>query len=234
MNAPQTVLRTVSRVPLVLLVPVVVVGAAVVGIGALVTKLGPQRDGTPAPPGTPQLGSRLPVALWPSDGNEGRVASGPAGWRAMAERLYHRDTRIDDGARARAVVIADRGHRDADARRAIALEAHVLRGSYDPSLVAAAWLHPLGGALEPRLRDLAAFGIGEPTLAVLRASAALAADPDLSPTWRRELGVDIVRPEITEALIAQTSPARRDWLWAVLLQLAESRVLARQALRRGA
>jgi hypothetical protein len=152
----------------------------------------------------------------------------------MATRLYHRDTRIDDAARARAIVIAERGRGEADARRAVALEAHVLRGDYDPAVVAAAWLHPVGGGLEPRLREYSEFGVGAATIDALRARAALAADPDLSRTWRRELGLDVVHPEVTDAIVAETPVAGRDHLWAVLLELAELRVHARQPLRRGA
>ncbi|CAN5261307.1 hypothetical protein BH11ACT3_BH11ACT3_23210 [soil metagenome] len=228
--------KTIGRMPLVLLIPVVVGGAVAVGVGALVTRLGPQRDGTPAPAGTLQLTSRLPISLWPSDGSEPRVEHGLRGWRAMAARLYHRDTRIDDAARARAVVIAEHPRREVDARREIALEAHILRGSYEPALIAAAWLHPMSRDSESRLRDLAAFGLSDLACATLRASARLDADPELSANWRRELGMQVVRPEVTEAIVGEVAlaPDRRAMLWAVILELAESRVSARQVLRRGA
>jgi hypothetical protein len=227
-----SLVKTIGRMPLVLLIPVVVGGAVAVGVGALVTKLGPHRDGTPAPAGTLQLTSRLPIGLWPSDGTEPRVERGVRGWRAMTARLYHRDTRIDDAARARAVVIAEHSRREVDARREIALEAHILRGSYDPSLIAAAWLHPMGRELESRLGDLAAFGVSELARETLRASARLDASPELSAGWRREFGMQVVRPEVTDEIVGDVAPDRLALLWAVIIELAESRVSARQVLSR--
>jgi hypothetical protein len=209
-------------------VPLIVLGgltAAAVGIAALVDRFGSRPSTPPAPDGTPQVGSRLPIALWPSNGAEPMVDRGPRGWREMVAALYHRDTSVDDAARARAIVVAEYPRREQDTRRAIALEAHVLRNNYEPALVAAAWLHPLR---KVSLDDLATFGIGESALATLRAAAQMDAHPEIIAVWRRELGVDVVNPQVTEAIIAETPPQRYGMLWAVLLDLAADRVLARQ------
>lgn len=214
------------------MLPVVIVaavGAAAVGVAALIDRAA-GRDPSPAAPGTPQVASRLPVALWPSDGTEPIVEHSLRGWRELASVLYHRDTAVDDAARARAVVIAQFPRRAQDARRENALEAHVLRGDYDPALLAAAWLHPLTPGI--RLDDLAAFGIGPVALDTLRACARLDADPELEGMWRREFGVDVVRPQITDAIVADTPPDRLGMLWALLLSLAAERVAARQLLAR--
>jgi hypothetical protein len=205
-------------------------GAAAVGIAAIVERVAGARDQTPAPPGTPQVGARLPVALWPSDGTEPMVEHGPRGWRELVEALYHRDTVVDDAARARAIVIAQFPRRAQDARREIALEAHVLRDGYDPALIAAAWLHPLTPGMS--LDDLARFGIGATTLEVLRCAALLDTEPELEHQWRREFGVDIVRPQVTGEIIADTPPERLGMLWALLLSLAAERVEARHLLAR--
>jgi len=214
------------------LLPVLIVavaGAAAVGIAAVADRIALSRfDRTPAAPGTPQIGSRLPVALWPSDGTEPIVEHGLRGWRELLGVLYHRDTDVDDAARARAVVIAQLPRRTQDARREAALEAHVLRGGYEPALIAAAWLHPLTTGMS--LEDLAAFGIGTATLDILAAAARLDADPDLESTWRREFGMDVVRPQVTDEMIADTAPDRLGMLWAVLLSLAAERVAARHPL----
>jgi hypothetical protein len=214
------------------MLPVVIVaavGAAAVGVAALIDRAA-GRDPSPAAPGTPQVPSRLPVALWPSDGTEPIVEHSLRGWRELASVLYHRDTAVDDAARARAVVIAQFPRRAQDARRENALEAHVLRGDYDPALLAAAWLHPLTPGIG--LDDLAAFGIGPVALDTLRACARLDAEPELEGMWRREFGVDVVRPQITDAIVADTPPDRLGMLWALLLSLAAERVAARQLLAR--
>ena len=208
--------------------PIVIIGGVVVvaaGAVALVERLiDARRDHSAAAPGTPQVAARLPIALWPSDGSEPIVSHGLRGWREMVAALYHRDTAVDDAALARAVVIAEHPRREQDVRREIALEAHVLRGAYEPSLIAAAWLRPLRGI---RLEDLLALGVHEATLSVLDAAARLDADPGLSATWRRELGIDNVRPEVTAQIVSETGTERRGMLWAVLLELAAERLTAR-------
>lgn len=208
---------------------VAAVGAAAVGVAALADRLA-GRVVTPAPPGTPQVASRLPVALWPSDGSEPVVEHSLRGWRELAAVLYHRDTAVDDAARARAVVIAQFPRRAQDARREIALEAHVLRGGYDPALLAAAWLHPLTPGMT--LDDLAAFGIGAVALDTLRACARIDAEPELKHMWRREFGVDVVRPQITPGMFRDTPDDRLGMLGALLLSLAAERVEARHLLVR--
>jgi hypothetical protein len=208
--------------------PIVIVGGAVVaaaGVVALVERVADRRrDHRPAPDGTPRIEGRLPVSLWPSSGSEPVVPRTLGGWREMLVALYHRDTVVDDAARARAVVIAQYPRREQDARRQAALEAHVLLGAYEPALIAAAWLHPLKGI---RIDDLASLGMSPATLATVRAVQQLDADPELIGTWRRELGIDVVRPEITARIVADTEPERLGMLWAVLLDLAESRIAAR-------
>lgn len=216
-----------AAIPILVIGGLVAAGAAAVAIVDRIS--GARHDGTPAAPGTPQVSARLPIGLWPSDGSEPMVEHGPRGWREMTDALYHRDTTVDDAARARAIAIAELPRRDQDARREIALEAHVLRGEYEAALVAAAWLHPVDPM---RLDDLARFGLGENTLATLRAAARLAAEPELEAGWRREFGIDVVRPQVTGAMIADTAPERLGMLWALLLGLAAERVVTRQALHR--
>jgi hypothetical protein len=215
------------------ILPVLIVTAAAaiaVGVAAVVDRVAESRhDRTPAPPGTLQLGGRLPIGLWPSDGTEPLVAHGLGGWREMLVALYHRDTVVDDAARARAIVIADRPRREQDARRELALEVHVLRGTYEPALVAAAWLGPLDPGT--RIDDLTVFGIGELTMQTLSAGARLDADPELFTTWRREFGVDVVQPRVTDEIVAATAPERRGMLWALLVDLARERVAQRQLIR---
>src|SRR5262249_27755240 len=159
---------------------------------------------------------RLPVGLWPSTGSEPVVPHSLGGWRELLVALYHRDTVIDDAARARAVAIAQFPRREQDARRELALEAHVLLRAYEPALIAAAWLTPRKGI---RLEDFAAFGLSEAALATVRAVERLDAEPELVATWRRELGIATVRPDVTPDLVAETSPERLGMLWAVLLDL---------------
>lgn len=219
---------TGARGRVVPLLIVAAAGAAAVGVAALVDRFASVRDTPPAPPGTPQVGSRLPIALWPADGTEPMVTHDLRGWRELAGAIYHRDTAIDDAARARAVVIAQFPRRAQDARREIALETHVLRGGYDPAPIAAAWLHPLTPGMS--LDDLAAFGLGSVALDTLRACARIDADPELEHMWRREFGVDVVQPQITGDMIAETPADRRGMLWALLLTLAAERVEARHLL----
>lgn len=212
--------------------PLIVLGgllAAGLGAIAIVERItDSRRDRTPAPPGTPQVEGRLPIALWPSDGSEPMVPHGPAGWREMLASLYHRDTTVDAAARARAVAFATLPRREQDARREVALEAHVLRGTYEPALIAAAWLHPLPAGARPD--DLLSFGIDATSLEAVSASARLDADGDLEAVWRREFGMDVVRPQVTDEMIAETGSGRLGMLWALLLGLAAERVAVRQAL----
>lgn len=214
-----------AAIPILILGGLVAVG---VGAAAIVERIiDSRRDHEPAAPGTRQVGARLPIGLWPSDGSEPMVAHGPSGWREMLAALYHRDTVVDEAARARAVVFAELPRREQDARREVALEAHVLRGVYEPALIAASWLRPLG-AMRPQ--DLAAFGIGETALAAVQASSRLDREPDLSAAWRREFGIDVARPQITDEIVAETGADDRGRLWAVLLELADERVTARHAV----
>ncbi len=212
--------------------PILILGglvAAGVGAVAIVERImDARREHRPAAPGTPQVGARLPIGLWPSGGSEPMVGRGPAGWREMVEALYHRDTVVDDAARARAIAIATLPRREQDARREVALEAHVLRDAYEPALVAAAWLHPLAGGA--RIDDLAAFGISPTAIDALQAAARLDVEPDLEATWRRELGIDVVRPEVTADIVADTAPDRLGMLWALVLSLAAERVAVRETL----
>jgi hypothetical protein len=211
-------------------IPILILGglvAAGVGAVAIVERvMDARREHGPAALGTPQVGARLPIGLWPSDGSEPMVGRGPAGWREMVTALYHRDTVVDDAARARAVAIAALPRREQDVRREVALEAHVLRGAYEPALIAAAWLHPLTSGM--RIDDLAAFGISPIAIDALRAAGRLDAEPDLEATWRREFGIDVVRPEVTADMIAETGADRLGMLWALLLSLAAERVAVRE------
>lgn len=212
--------------------PVVIVGAVAVvaaGAAAVITRVLDSRlDRSPASPGTPRLDARLPISLWPSTGSEPMVRHGLGGWRELQAALYHRDTVVDDAARARAIVIAEFPRREQDARRELALEAHVLRGAYEPTLIAAAWLHPLRGI---RLDDLAAFGMSDLTRDALTAAARLDADPGLSATWRRELGIAHIQPEVTAEVVSEVAAQHRGRLWAVLLELAAERLSARHLAR---
>ena len=106
----------------------------------------------------------------------------------------------------------------------------MLRGGYDPALLAAAWLHPLTPGMS--LDDLAAFGIGPVALDTLRACARLDAEPELEHMWRREFGVDVVHPQITAQMLRDTPDDRLGMLGALLLSLASERVEARHLLAR--
>ena len=212
-------------------IPILILGglvAAGVGAVAIVERiLDARRDHGPAAPGTPQVGARLPIGLWPSDGSEPMVGRGPAGWREWSRRCI---TATPSSMRRRALgpwrsppFRDGAGCSTRDRTRSL-----VLRGSYDPALIAAAWLHPLTSGT--RLADLASFGIGSTALDTVRAAARLDADPELEATWRREFGIDVVRPEITAAIIGETDSDRLGMLWALLLGLAGERVAIRQAV----
>ena len=214
--------RSRAAIPLVIIGGIAVAAAGVVAVVERVRES--RRDRSPAPEGTARIEGRLPLALWPSTGQEPMVARGPRGWREMLAALHHSSTAVDDAERARAIVIAEYPRREQDARRQLALEAHVLLGGYEPTLVAAAWLWPLRMTA---LDDLGEFGLGEITIATLRALARADTDSALIDEWRRELGVDALRAEITPALAADTEPHRLGMLWAVLLHLASERIAAR-------
>lgn len=215
--------------PFVLLVPLVVVAAAVGGAIILI-RAGGDRDAGPAPDGTPQLDGRLPVGLWPADGTEPIVEGGIRGWRRMAAHLYHRDTVVDDAARARAIVFATYARRAADARREVAFEVSVIRGGYDPAVIAAAWLAPQeqgAGAAEQR-RAFREFGIGVETLAILEAAEALDADTArLAAEWGRQVGLDPARRDFAAVDTSELDAEGRAHLAALMIDAALDRIHAR-------
>jgi hypothetical protein len=217
------------------LIPIVIVavaGAIAVGAAAIADRSVGARDSRPAPPGTPELRSRLPVGLWPSDGNEPVVEGGIRGWRRMADHLYHRGTATDDAALARAVVFATYARRAADARREVAFEVSVLNGSYVPAVVAAAWLAPQtpATASADRLayRD---FGIGAETIAVLEAVEALDADPAQAPGWGRQVGLDPARRDFAAIDADELDAEGRARLGALMIDAALDRIHARNPSR---
>jgi hypothetical protein len=217
--------------PLVLLVPVALIGAALVGAVVLLTRRDAGQDGGPAAPGTPQLDGRLPIGLWPADGNEPAVEAGIRGWRRMADHLYHRDTAIDDAARARAIVLATYSRRSADARREVAFEVSVLRGAYDPPIIAAAWLAPQapGGEAAEERRMFREFGIGNDTIAILEAAESLDADTGrLAPEWGREVGLDPARRDFAAVDPAELDGAGRARYAALVIDAALDRVHTRR------
>lgn len=214
--------RARAAIPVVIITGVAIAAAGVVAAVERVRES--RRDRSPAPDGTARIEGRLPLALWPSSGREPMVAHGPRGWTEMLAALHHSGTPIDDAQRARAVAIAEYPRREQDARRQVALEAHVMLGAYEPALVAAAWLWPLRATT---IDDVVAFGFGDATVETLRALAQVDAQPALIDEWRRHLGVDALRPEITPALVAATEPHRLGMLWALLLHLAIERIAAR-------
>jgi hypothetical protein len=217
--------------PLVVLVPVALVGAAIVGAAFALTRRSPDFAPGPAAPGTPQLDGRLPVALWPPDGNEPVVEPGIRGWRRMAAYLYHRDTVVDDAALARAIVLANYSRRAADARREIAFEVWVLNGGYEPAAIAAAWLspQPIGADAEDDRRAFTAFGLGAETLAILEAAAALDLDTGrLAPEWGRQVGLDPAHRDFAAVDRAELDAVGRARLAALMIDGALDRVHARQ------
>ncbi|CAN5476124.1 hypothetical protein BH09ACT4_BH09ACT4_06370 [soil metagenome] len=215
--------------PRVPIVPIAVVGAAVAGAAVLIAHAAARLDPGPAAPGTAQVEGRLPVGLWPADGSEPLVEGGVRGWRRMAAHLYHRDTAIDDAARARAIVLATFARRVADARRAVAFEVSVL-GGYDASVVAAAWLmpQPVGTQAVEDRRDFARFGVGPATLAILEASQELDADSGrLAPAWGREIGLDPAHPDFIATGSTDLDDTDRARRGALLIEAATDRVHAR-------
>lgn len=215
------------------IVPVLIVaaaGAVVVGVAAVADRIAAARDRKPAPPETPQLGGRLPVGLWPADGSEPIVEGGIRGWRRMAAHLYHRDTAIDDAARARAIVLATYSRRAADARRAVAFEVSVIRGAHEPAVIAAAWLVPQvpGPDAVVERRGLREFGIGEATIAILEAAESLGADGGrLAPEWGRQVGLDPARRDFGAVDAAGLDDVGRARLAALMIDAAMERIHAR-------
>jgi hypothetical protein len=215
------------------IIPIVIVaaaGAVAIGVAAIADRIAGQRDRTPAPPGTPQLGGRLPVGLWPADGSEPTVEGGIRGWRRMADHLYHRDTVIDDAARARAIGLATYTRSAADARRQVAFEVSVLRGAYDPAAIAAAWLAPQvpgAEAVEER-RAFREFGIGDATIAILEAAESLDTDTGrLAPDWGRQVGLDPARRDFAVVDLVDLDDVERARLAALMIDAALDRIHAR-------
>ncbi|MGN6502638.1 MAG: hypothetical protein ACTHKX_07015, partial [Pseudolysinimonas sp.] len=207
--------RSRAAIPVAIVSGVAIAAAGVVAVVQRMRES--RRDRSPAPEGTARIEGRLPLALWPSNGREPMVARGPRGWAEMLAALHHPGTPIDDAQRARAIVIAEYSRKEQDSRRQVALEAHVMLGAYEPTLVAAAWRWPLRAMA---IDDLVAFGFEGSTVETLRALAHVDAQPTLIDEWRRQLGVDALRPEITPALVDATEATRLGMLWAVLLHLA--------------
>ncbi len=219
--------------PFVLLLPLVVVAAAVGGAVILIRSTS-QRDGGPAPDGTPQLGGRLPVGLWPADGTEPIVEGGIRGWHRMAAHLYHRDTAIDDAARARAIVLATYARRAADARREVAFEVSVIRGAYDPAVIAAAWLAPqvAGAEAAEERRAFREFGLGSATIAILEAAEELDVDTGrLAPEWGRQVGLDPAHRDFAAVDPAELDDVGRARLAALMIDAALDRIHARNPAR---
>lgn len=219
-------------------IPILILGglvAAGVGAVAIVERiLDARRDHGPAAPGTRQLDGRLPIGLWPADGTEPAVEAGIRGWRGMADHLYHRDTVVDDAARARAIVLATYSRRSADARREVAFEVSVLRGAYDPAMIAAAWLAPQvpGAEAAEERRIFREFGIGNDTIAILEAAESLDADTGrLAPEWGREVGLDPARRDFAAVDHADLDEVGRSRLGALTIATALDRLHVRNPSR---
>ncbi|MEZ5190978.1 MAG: hypothetical protein R2717_09225 [Schumannella sp.] len=213
------------RVPLI---PVVAAGVLAAGAAVAAWRLSRvETEVAPASPGTPRLDARLPVALWPPRGDEPGVERGPRGWAVMLAHLAHADTTPDVAERARAVAFASHSRRELDARRTVALEAHVLRGSYDPDLVAAAWLYPLRSTSAAAYRDLRGFGIPDAALDIVRASHDLGLDDARVGAARRRLGVNPLTPDFGDDAFADLDAGDRAALSALVVDAAAARVAAR-------
>lgn len=222
------------RGPIIPILIVAAAGAVAVGVAAIADRFAGQRDQTPAPDGTPQLGGRLPVGLWPADGTEPIVEGGIRGWRQMAAHLYHRDTAIDDAARARAIVLATYARRAADARREVAFEVSVIRGAYEPAVIAAAWLAPQvpGAEAADERRAYREFGLGDATIAILEAAEALDVDTGrLAPEWGRQVGLDPARRDFAAVDPAELDDVGRARLAALMIDAALDRIHARNPSR---
>ncbi|HWM32769.1 MAG TPA: hypothetical protein VNR36_00875 [Pseudolysinimonas sp.] len=211
------------------LIPLVALGVAAVGGAVAVWRLTrPALDATPAPPGTPRIDARLPVALWPPDGHEPTVEDDPRGWERMLAHLAHRDTVPDGAERARAVAFAGHRRSELDARRSVALEAHLLRGGYDPDVIAAAWLYPSRPGSPATPARLRAFGIPGPALAITEAASGLERDDARVGEARRRLAVDPVRPDFGDAAFEALPAEDRPVLAALLLDAAAEHVAVRR------
>jgi hypothetical protein len=187
----------------------------------------PVLDSSPAAPGTPRIDARLPAALWPPVGDEPVVHDDPAGWQFMLTRLAHADTAPDGAERARAVAFAGHRRRELDARRTVALEAHLLRGRYDADLIAAAWLYPLRPSSPALLARLRAFGVPERAVAIVEAAHDLELDDSRVGQARRRLSVDPVRADFGDDAFDAVAPGDRALLGALVLDAAAARVAAR-------
>jgi hypothetical protein len=212
----------------VLLVPLLALGVIAAGSAVAIWRLSrPERDTAPAAPGTPRIDSRLPVALWPARGDEPEVTDDARGWARMLAHLAHRDTVPDAAERARAVAFSGHRRRELDARRTVALEAHILRGRYDPDLIAAAWLYPLRSATPTRLRDLRSFGVSAEAVAIIEAAHELGLDDARVGQARRRLGVDPVGTDFGDAAFDAVPPGEHALLAALVLDAAAAQVAAR-------
>lgn len=209
-------------------------GAVAVGVAAIADRIVGLRDQTPARPGTPQIGARLPVALWPADGSEPIVEGGIRGWRRMADHLYHRDTAVDDAARARAIVLATYARRAADARREVAFEVSVIRGAYEPAVLAAAWLAPQvrGAEAAEERRAFREFGLGNETIAILEAVETLDVDTGrLAADWGRQVGLDPARRDFAAVDPTELDDVGRARLAALMIDAALERIHVRNPSR---
>jgi hypothetical protein len=211
------------------LIPLAVAGVVVAGAAVALWRLRDGGDATPAPPGTPSIDARLPVALWPARGDEPVVPAGPRGWTTMLAHLAHSATDPDGAERARAAAFAGHRRSEVDARRTVALEVHLMRGRYDPDLIAAAWLYPLRPASAEAYRELRVFGVPEGALAIVEAAHDLDLDDARVAEARRRLAVDAVHPDFGDTGFEAVPADDRALLGALALEAAAGRVAARVA-----
>lgn len=209
------------------LLPVVAIGVLAAGSAIAAWRLTRTPPLGPAPEGAPQLDARLPVSLWPPLGGEPVVRDDPQGWGVLLAHLAHPSTRPDGAERARAVAFAGHRRSELEARRAVALEAHLLRGRYDPDLIAAAWLYPLRPASAEASHALRAFGVPAEAVAIVEAAHDLDLDDVRVSVARRRLGVDPLAPEFGDSAFDDLDPTDRPLLAALLLDAAAARIAAR-------
>lgn len=209
------------------LLPVLAFGVVAVGSAVAAWRLSRPAPVPPAPEGAPRLDARLPASLWPAHGGEPLVRDDPRGWADMLAHLAHPATTPDGAERARAVAFAGHRRSELDARRTVALEAHLLRGRYDPDLIAAAWLFPLRPASAAASRDLRAFGVPDAAVAIVEAAHDLDLDDARIAEARRRLAVDPVAPDFGDEAFDELDGSQRALLGAVLLDAAAARVAAR-------
>lgn len=209
------------------LLPVIAIGVLAAGSALAAWRLTRTQPAGPAPADAPRLDARLPAALWPMQGGEPVVADDPRGWAVMLAQVAHPDTVPDGAERARAVAFAAHRRSELDARRTVALDAHLLRGRYDADLIAAAWLYPLRPASPARMGQLREFGIPDAALAIVQAAHDLELDDSRVGEARRRLAVDPVTPDFGDAAFDELAPGQRALLGALLLDAAASRVAAR-------